>query len=92
MLDISVTYKDSWSSVNLHLLLSDIVAMIQPAMLAKRLQFRLLCRSKTLNGDIDDMSVWPIWVMVNRPALVHVMMNLLSNAHKVKANDCYFEK
>ena len=69
LLDISVTYKDSWTSVNVHLLLSDIVAMIKPAMLAKHLQFRLLCRSRTLNGDIDDMSVWPIWVMVNKPAI-----------------------
>ena len=71
--------------VDLHALLLDIEAMILPAMKSKGLDYRQLYYSEAVGHAQDgtNMLLWPSRVKINRDALVQVMMNLLSNAHKV---------
>ena len=72
-------------SVDLYLLLLDIEAMICPAMFAKGINYRQLYHNEALGNAQDSMigPRWPSGLLVDRAALVQVMMNLLSNAHKV---------
>ena len=70
-------HSENIMSVNLHELMTDIDLMIRPAMVSKGLNYKQLCLSE--NVDL----AWPSRVRVNGPALTHVMMNILANAHKV---------